>query len=77
MSLWGNLLGKLGAADCHARLLVQGVPISRCWKRNSQRLLPYSDIHRDRQDQRLSKCRGQWQSNAPAILPDVRYAALQ
>ena len=28
-------------------------------------------------DQRLSKCRGQWQPNAPAILPDVRDAALQ
>ena len=30
MPLWGNSLGKLGAADCHARLLVQGVPIYRC-----------------------------------------------
>ena len=28
-------------------------------------------------DQRLSKCRGQWQPNAPAILPVVRDAALQ
>ena len=29
------------------------------------------------QDQRLSKCRGQWQPNAPAILSGVRDAALQ
>ena len=34
MPLWGNLLGKLGAPGCHARLLVQGLPISRCRQRN-------------------------------------------
>ena len=56
---------------------VQGVPIYRCRERNGQRLLPYSGIHGDRRDQRLSKCRGQWQPNAPPILSDLRDAALQ
>src|SRR5882672_11473135 len=77
MSLWGNSLGKLGAPGCHARVLVQGVPIYRCRQRNGQRLLPYSGVHGDGPDQRLSKCRGQWQPNAPAILPVVRDAGLQ
>lgn len=77
MPLWGNSLGKLGAPGCHARVLVQGVPIYRCRQRNGQRRLPYSGIHGDRPDQRLSERRGQWQPNAPAILPVVRYPALQ
>lgn len=77
MPLWGNSLGELGAPGCHARLLVQGVPISRCRQRNGQRLLPYGSIHGDGPDQRLSKYRGQWQPNAPAILPVVWDAALQ
>jgi hypothetical protein len=34
MPLWGNLLGKLGGPGCHARVLVQGVPIHRCRQRN-------------------------------------------
>ena len=77
MPLWGNSLGKLGATGGHTRVLVQGVPIYRCRQRNGQCLLPYSGVQGDRPDQRLSKCRGQWQSNAPAILPFVRNAALQ
>ena len=77
MPLWGNSLGEFGAPGCHARVLVQGVPIYRCRERNGQRLLQYSGVHGDRQDQRLSKCRGQWQPNAPAILPVLRNATLQ
>ena len=77
MPLRGNSLGKLGVPGGHARVLVQGVPISRCWQRNGQRLLPYSGVHGDGPDQRLSKCRGQWQPNAPAILSVVRDAAFQ
>ena len=77
MSLWGDSLGKLGPPDCYARVLVQGLPISRCRQRNGQRLLPHSGVYGDRPDERLSKCRGQWQQNAPAILPIVRDATLQ
>ncbi len=77
MSLRGNSLGKLGAPGGHARVLVQGLPIYRRWQRNGQRLLPYSGIYGDGPDQRLCKCRGQWQPNASAILPVVRDSALQ
>jgi hypothetical protein len=34
MPLWGNSLEKLSAPGCHARVLVQGVPVSRCRQRN-------------------------------------------
>jgi len=77
MPLRGNSLGKLGAPDCYACVLVQGLPICRRRQRNGQRLLPHRDVHRDRPNQRLSKCRGQWQPNAPTILSVVRDAALQ
>jgi hypothetical protein len=77
MPLRGNSVGELGAPRCYACVLVQGVPVSRCRQWNGQRLLPYSIVHGDGPDQRLSKCRGQWQPNAPAILPLVRDAALQ
>ena len=77
MPLRGNSLGKLGAPDCYACVLVQGLPICRCRQRNGKRLLPHSDVHHDRPNQRLSKCRGQWQPNAPTILSVVRDAALQ
>ena len=77
MSLWGDSLGKFSTTDRYARLLVQGVPISGRRERNGQRLLPYRDGHRYRQDHRLSKCRGQWQPDAPAILPNLRDAAYQ
>ena len=70
-------LGKSGGTGCHARVLVQGMPIYRFRQRNGQRLLPHSGVHGDREDHQLPKCRGQWQPNAPAILPDVRDAALQ
>ena len=77
MPLWGNSLGKLGAPRCHACMLVQGVSIYRCRQRHGQRLLPHSGVHGDGPDQRLSRCRGQRQPNAPAILSVVRDAALQ
>ena len=58
-----------------------------CWCRECQYLgagsgtvnacFRTASVHRDGPDQRLSKCRGQWQPNAPAILPIVRDAALQ
>ena len=44
MPLWGNSLGELGTAGCHARVLVQGVPVSRCRQRNGQRVLSHGDI---------------------------------
>ena len=37
MPLRGNPLGKRAAANCHARVLVQGVPVYRCGQRNGQR----------------------------------------
>jgi len=77
MSLWVNSLGKLGAPDCYARVLVQGLPISRCRQRNGQRLFPHSGIYGDGPDERLFECRWQWQPNAPAILPIVRDTTLQ
>ena len=77
MLMWGDSLGKLGAAYRYTRLLVQGVPISGRRERNGKRLLPERNVRRDRQNQRLFECRGQWQSNAPAILRKVRDTALQ
>ena len=50
MPLRSNLLGKLRAPGCYARVLVQGVPIYRCGQRNGQRLLPYSGVHGDGPD---------------------------
>jgi hypothetical protein len=77
MSLRGHSLGELRASDRDARVLVQGVPIPRCRQRNRQRLLPYRIVHPNGPDQRLSKCREQWQPNAPTILLVVRDATLQ
>jgi hypothetical protein len=34
MPMWGNSLEKLSAPGCHARVLVQGVPVSRRRQRN-------------------------------------------
>jgi hypothetical protein len=77
MPLWGSSLGKLGARDRHARVLVQGLPVFWCRQRNGQCLLPYSIVQCDRSHQRLFQCRRQWESNASAILPFLRHAALQ
>jgi hypothetical protein len=77
MSLRGHSLGELRAPDRDAGVLVQGLPIPRCRQRNRQRLLPYRIVHRNGPDQRLSKCREQWQPNAPTILLVVRDATLQ
>ena len=77
MPLRGDSLGKHAAANCHARVLVPGLPVYRCGQRNGQRLLSHCGLHGDRKDERLSKCRRQWQRNAPAILSVVRDTALQ
>ena len=77
MSLRGHSLGEFRAPYCDARVLVQGLPISRCRQRNRQRLLPYRIVHRNGPDQRLFKRREQWQPNAPTVLLVVRDATLQ
>ena len=33
MPLWSDSLGKFGGTGCHARVLVQGMPIYRCRQR--------------------------------------------
>ena len=77
MPLRVDSLGELRTAACHARMLVQGVPVCRRRQRNGQRVLPYGDVHGHGPHQRLPGRRGQRQPDAPAILPDVRDAALQ
>src|SRR5438034_2013983 len=50
-----SLHDALPISGCHARVLVQGVPIYRCRQRHGQRLFPYSGVHRqDRKSTRLN-----------------------
>ena len=70
--LWGNLR-EPRRSGCHARVLCRDCHI-RC---AAARLTPASAQRSHVTGQTSDiQCRGQWQSNAPAILPVVRDAAL-
>ena len=68
-------LGKLGAADRYARVLVPGLSVLGRRQRNGWRLLSHGGVQGCGKNTRLLEHRGQRQSNAPSVLRGLRYTA--
>jgi len=70
-------MGKFRAARRHPCVLVPRLPIPRRRQRNRELVLSHFDLLDPGRDHRLLQSRRKRQPHAPAVLPDVRHAALQ